>query len=63
MGNWLIFQCLEKIDITSLLLQDKESRTVVLSKYSSLRECRNGENFDEVRMAFRKEGSPESRRQ
>jgi len=35
MGNWLIFQCLESSLIPFLLLPDKASRTVVLSKYSS----------------------------
>ena len=48
MGNWLIFQCLERSLIPDLSLPDKASRTVVLSKYSSLRECHNGENYDEV---------------
>jgi hypothetical protein len=44
MGNWLIFQCLGRSLIPDLSLPDKASRTVVLSKYSSLGECRNGEN-------------------
>lgn len=39
------------------------NRTVVLSNYSNHGEYCNGENRDEVRMAFRKEGSSESRRQ
>ena len=45
MGNWLIFQCLGRSLLPVLLLQDRASRTVVLSKYSSLGECRNGENL------------------
>jgi hypothetical protein len=48
MGNWLIFQCLGRSLIPALLLQDRASRTVVLFKHSSLGECRNGENQDEV---------------
>ena len=48
MGNWLIFQCLGKSLKPFPLLQDRASRTVVLFKYSSLGECRNGENLDEV---------------
>jgi hypothetical protein len=48
MGNWLIFQCLGRSLRPLPLLQDRASRTVVLSKYSSLGECRNGENLDEV---------------
>ncbi len=62
MGNWLIFQCLERSLISDLLLPDRASRTVVLSKYSSLEECRNGENQGEMLMAFRKEGLLDSRR-
>ena len=62
-GNWLIFQCLERSFVPILSLQDKVNRTVVLSNYSNHGEYCNGENRDEVRMAFRKEGSSESRRQ
>jgi hypothetical protein len=62
MGNWLIFQCLGRSLKPLPLLQDRASRTVVLSKYSSLGECRNGENLDEVQMALRKESSLDSRR-
>jgi hypothetical protein len=63
MGNWLIFQCLGRSLRLVLSLPDRVSRTVVLFKYSSLGECRNGEILNEVRIAFRKEGSLESRRQ
>ena len=62
MGNWLIFQCLGSSLRLALSLPDRVSRTVVLFKYSSLGECRNGENLNEVRIALRKEGSLESRR-
>ena len=62
MGNWLIFQCLERSLIPDLMLQDRASRTVVLSKHASLGECRNGENLDELLTALRKEGSLDSRR-
>jgi hypothetical protein len=62
MGNWLIFQCLGSSLIPFLSLPDRASRTVVLSKYSSLEECRNGENQGEMPMAFRKEGLLDSRR-
>jgi hypothetical protein len=62
MGNWLIFQCLESSLIPFLSLPDRVSRTVVLSKYSSFEEYRNGENQSEIRMALRKEGLLESRR-
>jgi hypothetical protein len=48
MGNWLIFQCLGGSLLPTLLLQDRASRTVVLSKYSSFEECRNGENQNEI---------------
>ena len=61
-GNWLIFQCLERSLIPIMSLQDRVSRTVVLFKLSSLRECRNDENSYEKRMAFRKKGSLDSRR-
>ena len=61
-GNWLIFQCHERSFVPYLSLQDRVSRIVVLSNYSNQGEYRNGENLDEMRMAFRKEGLPESRR-
>ena len=61
-GNWLIFQCHERSFVPCLSLQDRVSRTVVLSNYSNQGEYCNSENLDEMRMAFRKEGLLESRR-
>ena len=61
-GNWLIFQCHERSFVPCLSLQDRVSRTVVLSNYSNQGEYCNSENLDEVRMAFRKEGLLDSRR-
>ncbi len=61
-GNWLIFQCHGRSFVPCLSLQDRVSRIVVLSNYSNQGEYCNGENLDEVRMAFRKEGLLDSRR-
>lgn len=62
MGNLLIFKCLEGIVLPALLLQDRANRTVVLSKFSSVGECCNGEIPREGRVARRKVGLPKSRR-
>ena len=62
MGNLLIFKCLEGIVLPALSLQDRGSRTVVLPKFPSVGECRNGEILHEGRVARRKVGSPNSRR-
>jgi hypothetical protein len=43
MGNWLIFQCLEVSSLSTSLLPDRANRIVVLSKFSSIGECRNDE--------------------
>ena len=62
-GNWLIFQCHERVvSVPCLSLPDRVSRIVVLSNYSNQGEYCNSENLDEMRMAFRKEGLLDSRR-
>ena len=54
MGNLLIFKYLTNdVIIYTVLLPDRAFRTVVLSNYYRIGECRNGENQFEVGVACR----------